>query len=268
MKSKAGHYSARVGVATALALAARAFFAAVAMAIPFSPDSPDSLAPETAAAGVDLLWSVNAATVTLTATDGGSGVAATYYRIDINGAEGTWRTWVYDSGLRVGSRRHRPVSGVYTVNHYSVDNANNVETTKTVSVIVDSTAPSTSDDSDGLPHSGDTVVNFGATDAHGGVAATYFSTDQGQSWVASSQATIPGSSLGINTVMYYSVDTAGNVERTPTTSVEIVEGGGASLVADSGVQTISAPPDGLCAAGHADRHGHRGPRNHPGRLHH
>ena len=66
--------------------------------------------------------SISGSTVTLTATDTGSGVAATYYTID-GGARQT-----YSAPFSVAA------NSVHTVSFWSVDRANNTETAKSVSV--------------------------------------------------------------------------------------------------------------------------------------
>ncbi|WP_372661900.1 LamG-like jellyroll fold domain-containing protein [Cohnella sp.] len=73
-------------------------------------------------------WVNHDVTVNLTATDSGSGVAATYYTL--NGGD-------VETGVSVSLKE----DGIYTLVYWSVDNAGNVEEAHTVTVQIDKTAP-------------------------------------------------------------------------------------------------------------------------------
>ncbi|PLS08389.1 endo-1,4-beta-xylanase [Neobacillus cucumis] len=73
-------------------------------------------------------WVNKDVTVALHANDNGSGVKATYYKID-NGTEHTGSTFTISD------------EGVHTITYWSVDNAGNVEPVKTTTVKLDKTAP-------------------------------------------------------------------------------------------------------------------------------
>lgn len=77
-------------------------------------------------------WYKSNITVTLSASDSGSGVDKTYYAIDY----GSYQQ--YSSPFSIGN------DGQYTVYYYSTDKAGNLESTKSVTVKIDKTAPSLS----------------------------------------------------------------------------------------------------------------------------
>ena len=99
-----------------------------------SPSPTDTTPPVTVAAGVDSLWHRQAVTVTLSATDVGSGVAATYVRLD----SGAWQTGV--SCVVPAPAGHKD-DGLHTVAYFSVDNAGNREAPQQVTVKIDTTPP-------------------------------------------------------------------------------------------------------------------------------
>ncbi len=101
----------------------------------------DGAAPSTSLSGFSNLQYYNApVTMTLTATDGGSGVAATYYRV--NGGAIT----PYTGPVILGTE------GLNTVNYWSVDRSGNTEGSKLIRMTIDT-----------VPPSGSFVVAGGAT---------------------------------------------------------------------------------------------------------
>jgi hypothetical protein len=90
----------------------------------------DRAAPTTSASGVPGGWVNTPATVTLTATDGLSGVDSTYYSVD--GATPATK----GDTVTVGAE------GTHIVTYWSVDNAGNREVTKSFTVRVDLSSPS------------------------------------------------------------------------------------------------------------------------------
>ncbi|MGE5597867.1 MAG: OmpL47-type beta-barrel domain-containing protein, partial [Bacteroidota bacterium] len=107
-------------------------------------------------------WVNTPVTIVFTATDVGSGVAGTYYRIN-GGAD------------QSGSVLNLEADGEYTVEFWSVDCANNTETPpKTVSVKIDRTPPVITAEVTPPPnaagwHDADATVTFSAADALSGV---------------------------------------------------------------------------------------------------
>jgi len=90
----------------------------------------DNTAPSTSASGVPSGPTPGPVTITLAASDGGVGVAETKYRID-GGALQT-----YSGGITIGGS-----DGAYTIQYFSVDALGNVESTHSLEVVIDNTAP-------------------------------------------------------------------------------------------------------------------------------
>ena len=154
---------------------------------------------------------VGTAVITLTPTDeGGSGVAATKYRVD-GGPEQTGTTVT----LRVG-----PYGSVvpHSVEFWSVDASGNEETPHntvdfTVAGAPDSTAPSTGSDVK-ASYVGPATIQLTPTDTGGsGVATTYYRLD-GATQQAGTTISVPAPSSGSepHTIEFWSVDVAGNIE--------------------------------------------------------
>ncbi|MBI4777400.1 chitobiase/beta-hexosaminidase C-terminal domain-containing protein, partial [Candidatus Desantisbacteria bacterium] len=150
-------------------------------------------------------WQNATVTVTLTATDPtpSSGVARTYYSVN----QGTWT---------VGTAVIITNEGTNTLAYYSVDNAGNTETTKICTIYIDNTQPITTDNAP-TGWQNTNVVTLTPGDSLSGVATTYYSLNQG-SWIEGISLTIPDAT---NTVSYYSVDNAGNIEATKTKMIQI-----------------------------------------------
>ena len=153
---------------------------------------------------------VNNAAIVLTATDAGSGVAATYYKVD--GGTQVAGTSILVSAL-----------GAHTIEFWSVDVAGNIETHKTASftvtapVPVDATAPVTVSDAKATYVSSATI-KLTATDAGSGVASTYYKLD-GAAQTAGT--TIAVNTVGAHTIEFWSVDVAGNIETHKTASFTV-----------------------------------------------
>ncbi|MCG2808257.1 MAG: hypothetical protein L6413_08360, partial [Coriobacteriia bacterium] len=136
---------------------------------PAAPVPVDTTAPVTTSNAVATY--VSSASITLAATDAGSGVANTYYRLD-SGAQVTGRT------INVSTL------GSHTIEFWSVDVAGNTETHKTASftitapVPVDTTAPVTTSNSVAT-YVSSASITLAATDAGSGVANTYYRLDSG-----------------------------------------------------------------------------------------
>ena len=83
---------------------------------------------------------------------------------------------------------------------------------------LDVTPPVTTTSADAAWHHGQTTVTFSATDTQSGVAYTQFGIDGG-GWRTGTAVTI--GTEGVHTVVYRSVDNAGNVEATHAAEVKI-----------------------------------------------
>ncbi len=155
-------------------------------------------------------WYTGNVTVTLTVGDAASGPAATFYRIDGGG-------WVS------GTQAVLNVSGTRIVDYYSRDVAGNVETSRTATVLLDRTPPTTSvilTGTEGFSgwHLSPVTVTLAVTDAHSGPLHTFYRINGG-AWLTGTTFLL--NSDGIYTLDYYSTDVAGNRESTRTTTVRI-----------------------------------------------
>ncbi|MFD0747243.1 OmpL47-type beta-barrel domain-containing protein [Phytohabitans flavus] len=159
-------------------------------------------------------WYTGPATVTLTATDnqGGSGVARTEYQLD--GAT-TWTA--YTEPILVAG------DGAHEVRFRSVDEAGNVEATKSTAIKIDATAPVTAatfaPPSDGGWHAGAVPVTLASTDAGSGVDKVEWSLDGGP-WTPYTQPVdITGN--GEHELLYRATDKAGNAETLKSAIVRV-----------------------------------------------
>ena len=145
--------------------------------------------------------------VTLSATDTISGVYRTYYRLN----NGTLTTYTVPVEITA--------EGTNTLVYYSVDNAGNVESVTTATVLVDTLDPATtyfgpSGDTSAVP-----TVTLVATDTVSGVASTWYSIDGAVPVLYVLPFAVPGE--GPHTVSYYSVDVAGNAETSGSASFTV-----------------------------------------------
>ena len=99
-----------------------------------SPSPGDADAPVTIATGVDDRWQRTDVIVHLSATDRVSGVAYTLFKVD-DGA------WTKGERIEVRALKNHANDGAHTIRFYSVDNAQNVEQEKSVTVKIDTTPP-------------------------------------------------------------------------------------------------------------------------------
>jgi photosystem II stability/assembly factor-like uncharacterized protein len=173
----------------------------------------DAGAPTTVASGVPAGWSNVPVTVTLTATDALSGVAASAYRL--LGAA-SWTS--YGAPFTVSAQ------GTSVYEYRSTDNAGNVEATKTFTVRIDGTAPATT--ASGVPAGWSNVpvtVTLSAVDPGpdaSGVATTEYRLLGAAAWT-SYAAPFTAGAEGTSVYEYRATDNAGNVEATQTFTVRI-----------------------------------------------
>ena len=166
----------------------------------------DLTAPTTTASASPSGWSKGPVTLTLAATDsGGSGLKATYYKIDGQSQQ----TYCKPVSLTTGS----------TVTYWSVDNAGNTETTHTYTPQIDTTAPTTT--ATAVPSTwtnGTVMLTLAATDGSGcGVKATYYKIGS----QSQQTYTAPITLLSATAVTYWSVDNLGNTETTHSFTPQI-----------------------------------------------
>jgi fibronectin type 3 domain-containing protein len=144
-------------------------------------------------------------TVSLTATDNETGVAATYY--SVGGS-------AYIEGTAVTVREE----GITEVSFYSVDQVGNKEAVQSIQVKIDRTAPVTVSDAPTGWSKDEVTVNLSATDAASGVDAIYYSLN-GSAYTAGTAINV--TEEGVNEIRFYAVDAAGNKEAEGSAQVKI-----------------------------------------------
>ncbi|WP_426567904.1 OmpL47-type beta-barrel domain-containing protein [Streptomyces canus] len=193
------------------------------------PPSDDGTPPETSATvsgeqNADGTY-VDMATVTVTASDTGSGVDRIQYAV---GSTGDWIP--YTAPVMV----HQP--GAHTLRYRAVDKAGNVSPERAVTFTIvsappqDTTPPVTGATVDGTRNSagayvGSARVTVGATDHGGsGVAVIEYSLDGGP-YIAYT-APVVVDRVGTHTVAYRASDRAGNTSAALSVMFSVVAGGG------------------------------------------
>ncbi len=185
----------------------------------------DNTPPSTTASGAPAGWVTGPVSVSLAATDDYSGVALT--RFAINGAAAQ----TYTGAIPVTAE------GTTTITFRSTDGAGNQETTKTVQVRRDTTAPVTSSDV-GEGWRGSDRVTLASADGGSGVLGIRYQVDSG----AVATYTVPFSvPEGTSTLRYWAVDNAGNSETTVTVTARVDLGMPASTCSSLPVGWVNAP---------------------------
>ncbi|MCX2926209.1 OmpL47-type beta-barrel domain-containing protein [Streptomyces sp. NEAU-W12] len=192
-----------------------------------APPTDDTTAPETSATvdgekNADGDY-IDMATVTVSASDTGSGVNTIEYAL---GADGAWQA--YGGPVMV----HQ--AGTHTVRYRATDKAGNVSAVRSVGFTVvtappqDTTPPVTGVNVEGAKNSdgayvGSAKVTVSATDAHGsGVASIEYSLDSGP-YLAYTEPVVVDRA-GRHTVAYRAGDRAGNTSAPLTVSFTVVAG--------------------------------------------
>jgi large repetitive protein len=166
----------------------------------------DKTAPVTTVTDVPTTWVKENVTVNLHSVDNLSDVAKTYY--SINGGD-------YLEGTSFIVEKE----GVNLVSFYSADKAGNMEEAKLIEVKIDKTAPITTvKDAPTAWVKENLTVTLHSVDNLSDVAKTYYSINGGEY--------VEGTSFifekeGVNLVLFYSVDKAGNNEEAKTIEVKI-----------------------------------------------
>ena len=192
-----------------------------------APPTDDTTAPETSATVSgerdDQGRYLDMATVTVTASDTGSGVNTVEYAI----GDGAWQP--YTAPVMV----HQ--AGTHTVRYKASDKAGNAAAEKSVGFTVvtqpdpDTTAPVASASVAGVRNSDgafitSATVTLSATDAESGVDRIEYSLDGGP-YLAYTTAVIVDR-VGRHTVLYRATDRAGNTSTAGSTAFTVAEGGG------------------------------------------
>ena len=146
-------------------------------------------------------WYTAPVTLTLSVADNLSGNPKGYYRID----RGVWQ-----DSLQV----QVTTDGVHQIEYFAEDAAGNRTGIGTSQVKLDSTPPATAYQIEGSQgqngwYTSPLTIKLVATDNVAGVAATYYQVNSG-AWQTGSQ--LPLSGDGLYTLLFYSVDAAGNTE--------------------------------------------------------
>ncbi|MFG3200219.1 OmpL47-type beta-barrel domain-containing protein [Streptomyces sp. NPDC048208] len=204
---------------------------AAAKSVTFSvvaPPTDDTTAPETSATvsgekDADGNY-LTMATVTVTASDTGSGVNTIEYAL---GADGAWQP--YTAPVMVHA------VGSHTVRYRATDRAGNAAAEKSVAFKVvappaeDTTAPETSATIGGTRNSNGAYVTsakvtVNASDSGSGVARVEYSLDGGPYLAYSAPVVVDR--LGFHTVAYRATDKAGNTAAAKSVTFTVAQGGG------------------------------------------
>ena len=166
--------------------------------------------------------------VTLPATDLGSGIASTHYTT--NGSDPTLSSPIYAGAFNVNGS-----TSSTTVKFRSWDYAGNVEATKTqvVNAPSDTTPPTTtiacnSSLCNGSPYVDSVTVTLSAADTGGsGVDKTYYTTDGSTPTTSSTvySGAFQLSQPGTFSVRFFSTDLAGNAESVQSQQIQVVPAG-------------------------------------------
>ncbi|MFA5844820.1 MAG: hypothetical protein WC971_08350 [Coriobacteriia bacterium] len=191
----------------------------------------DSVAPVTTSTA-DSAWHRGSVTVTLTATDASSGVAAVTYAA--SGATTiTTQTVLVSPAVAATSTTFTVANeGTTTVYAGSIDESGNVEATHVVGTVrIDVTSPTVSANLDGVWRYGSYAVSVSATDATSGIASIRYWTSGAATVTTttvsfgagmySAAATFSITAEGTTTVGYEAVDSAGNTSTAGTGIVQV-----------------------------------------------
>ncbi|MBU4557346.1 MAG: chitobiase/beta-hexosaminidase C-terminal domain-containing protein, partial [Actinobacteria bacterium] len=173
----------------------------------YTPDVTDVTPPVTTS-NIPVNWRKAPFQVSLTASDTGSPVSATYYSTDGNTPE----TLYSNPGFTVGAE------GTTTVKYYSVDAKSNIETITTEQLRLDSTPPSTTTDAL-AQYIGSASFKLYPTDSLSGIATTWFKLNNGQATLGT-DLTI--GVAGLHKLEFWSEDTATNMETVQTRWINIL----------------------------------------------
>lgn len=175
---------------------------------PSAPGTPSTTTP-TNSTSQNWLWTA--------ATDVISGIANYLWR--------TTGTSINSGSTGTNSVTTNLVQGIYTFFVKAVDNAGNQSSETSSTVTVDTTAPTTTDNTDANWHTSAVTITLTCNDSGGTACAnTYYTTDGSTPTTGSTQGnSVNLSSDGQYTIKYFSTDTAGNSEsvRTATNTVKI-----------------------------------------------
>jgi hypothetical protein len=180
----------------------------------------DASGPVTTQSGADAAWHDHDVKISLSSSDPASGVASTEYKVG-SGA------WTEGTSVTIPATPDGSNDGPHAVSYRSTDVAGNVETAKTCTVDIVTSAPTTSvSGTDGAWHDSDVTLTFSS--ASYAVSDTEYSTDDGATWTTGTSLVIPAAAAGGNdgthAVLYRSTNGAGLVETPKSCTVKIDDG--------------------------------------------
>jgi len=159
-------------------------------------------------------WFLGNVSIQLIGNDEISGLNSTKYKIDNGDLEEYNGIFVINE------------EGNHTVKYYSIDNASNEEETKTITIKIDKTKPTTthslspsSTDGNNRWYISNVTITLNANDSVSGVNITKYKVDNGN-WVEYIKP-IKIINNGEHTIKYYSIDNAGNEEEMKTVTIKI-----------------------------------------------
>jgi hypothetical protein len=159
-------------------------------------------------------WQASAVTVSLSASDSGSGVANTQYSVDGGG---------YQSGTSVNVSG----DGIHTISYFSTDVVGNIESPKTATVMIDTTPPDPGANDPGNYLRGTVTLSANASTTGAQVTQVEFQYGQGGTYTSLAVDTTAPYSVGWNTggvadgsydLRFIATDEAGNTSTTDMAS--------------------------------------------------
>lgn len=160
----------------------------------FTVEGPETTPPVTTITGVPTGWTSSPVEFSLSATDTGSGVFATY------NALGGGLAIPYSAPVSISAE------GATVVSYWSTDKVGNAERLKLATILIDTSAPEVACDA-AASYPGAATIGLSATDALSGVARMVYRLDGGPEVVG---AAVSVSAPGDHTLAYWAVDNAGN----------------------------------------------------------
>ncbi len=171
--------------------------------------------PQTTAVPAAGAYNSNQDIVLLCNDSFGSGCATTYYTTD--GTTPTTSSTPYSTAINITTDT--------TIQFFSLDNAGNHEAVQSAAYTMDSVAPvTTAVPASGLLGLDNNSITLTCNDAGGGCAATYYTLDGTVPTTSSTVYIEPIVMVDDTTLMFFSVDTAGNIEssiKSETYSVDV-----------------------------------------------
>lgn len=151
-------------------------------------------------------WYRSSVSVALSAIGGRGGLNYTEYRLD----GGSWTK--YGSAIPISA------DGTHLLEFRSIDNASQMEATRSLTVKIDKAVPAT------VPEVSEANLWLNSTDATSGVGSVKYRVDNGTWLTYSGIVTVTG--VGTHVVDYYSTDAAGNQETIGNVTVVVEDDGG------------------------------------------